>query len=96
MSSTILGLAAASLSSLLIAVLCSEDPKRRRITGRNGGMAPRWRRLVASLATLPGLWCALQGDASTFLIWLGGAALAGWAAAASAGRVSRIDADRTS
>ena len=41
-------------------------------------VAKSYRRLLAAAACLPGLVCALAGDASAFLIWLGGSAVAGW------------------
>ena len=75
-------LVALLLSAVPILLLCVGDPKRRRTTGqKNGGMAPAPRRWLLAAACLPGSACALVGDAASFLMWLGGCALWGWALA---------------
>ncbi|CAN5198079.1 hypothetical protein BH10PSE12_BH10PSE12_36430 [soil metagenome] len=75
-------LIAIALSAILIVILCVGDPKRRRAagrTGRNGpAQSPELRRILAAAACLPGLYCALTGDAAAFLIWLGGCGVIGW------------------
>jgi hypothetical protein len=74
---------AITLSAMPILALCLGDPKRRRALGhKSPGMAPGRRRLLAATACLPGLVCALLGDAAAFLMWLGGCALLGWGVAA--------------
>jgi hypothetical protein len=70
---------AIAFSLAVIIPLCRGDPKRRRSARLQGeGMGTRARRMLAAIACLPGLVCALAGDASAFLIWLGGTAVAGW------------------
>lgn len=80
---SVVALVAIALSAILIIILCVGDPKRRRAagrTGRNAGPAqsPKLRRILAAAACLPGLYCALTGDAAAFLIWLGGCGVIGW------------------
>lgn len=78
-----LALTALALSAIPILVLCIGDPKRRRAAGGGeGGMASGRRRMFAAAACIPGIACALLGDAAAFLMWLGGCALVGWALAA--------------
>lgn len=78
-----LALIALALSAIAIVALCSGDPKRRRTVGEgNGGMAAVQRRSLALAACMPGLLCAVLGDAAAFLMWLGGCALVGWGCAA--------------
>lgn len=73
---------ALALSAIPIVMLCVGDPKRRRaIGGKGGGMASPQRRLLVMIACIPGVICALLGDAAAFLMWLGGCALIGWALA---------------
>jgi len=77
-----LALASIVFSWALIIALCLGDPKRRRAQRLgSGGQSAAIRRGMAASACLPGLLCALLGDASAFLIWLGGSGLAGWATA---------------
>lgn len=72
-------LLAIAFSSAIILWLGRGDPKRRRTARLPGeGQSVRTRRLLAALACLPGLYCALTGDAAAFMIWLGGCAVAGW------------------
>ena len=67
-----LTLLALVLSAIAILALCSGDPKRRRTAGDGArGMATGQRRLLAVLACIPGLVCALLGEAAVFLMWLG-------------------------
>jgi len=76
---TMLTLAAIAFSTVIIVMLCRGDPKRRRSARLAGdGHATQTRRLLAAAACLPGLACALSGDAAAFLIWLGACAAAGW------------------
>jgi hypothetical protein len=76
-------LSALLVSAALIVLLCLGDPKRRRVAGMNAGsMSSTKRRLLVGAICLPGLACALHGDAAAFLVWLGGTVLAGWIAAA--------------
>lgn len=86
-------LAATIVSALPILLLCIGDPKRRRTAGKgSGGMSVIRRRVLATLACVPGIACALSGDAAAFLMWLGGCALVGWGAAvglSSRGHASR-------
>jgi hypothetical protein len=86
MTSLMLALAAASLSTICILLLCAGDPKRRRVSGSGGGLSQGHRRLLSGGACLPGVWCALQGDGAALLVWLGACALAGWLAAAGSSR----------
>jgi hypothetical protein len=75
------------LSSILIVILCMGDPKRRR-AARNGGAGRgkdrsgehdvRLRRILATSASLPGIYLGLAGDASAFLTWLGACGVVGW------------------
>lgn len=75
----ILPLASILVSTSLIILLCSGDPKRRRTARLPGeGLSVPVRRLLAALACLPGIGWALFGDAAALLIWLGGVAVAGW------------------
>lgn len=76
---SLLILASLATSSALIALLCLNDPKRRRALGLPG--APNnsaRRRLMVCAAILPGLILAIAGDAAAFLLWLGGCAVTGW------------------
>lgn len=74
-----LALLATAISTLLLAALCFGDPKRNRASGaREGGQTSRTRQLLTAAACVPGLICALAGDASALLIWLGGCAVTGW------------------
>jgi len=68
-----------AISTAIIILLGWGDPKRRRTARLPGdGQSVRVRRLLAAAACLPGLYCALTGDAAAFLIWLGGCGVAGW------------------
>lgn len=73
--------AALLLSAIPIILLCMGDPKRLRAADRKGGgMTPSRRRTLAALACVPGIACAIGGDAAAFFMWLGGCAMIGWAA----------------
>ena len=75
----IVPLASIAVSGILILLLCIGDPKRRRTAGVDGReMSVATRRLLAAFACLPGLLCALMGDAAAFMIWLGGCGVIGW------------------
>lgn len=82
MSVVAVALAALAWSAVPIGLLCIRDPKRRRAAGDGSGAATTTRRLLAVAACLPGLACILLGDAAALMMWLGGCALLGWAAAA--------------
>lgn len=70
------------LSTFAILALCLGDPKRRRASGSGqGSMAARQRWLLVAITCIPGLACAILGDAAAFLMWLGGCALIGWSLA---------------
>lgn len=70
---------AIAFSTAIIAILGRGDPKRRRTSRLSGeGQSVRTRRVLAAFACLPGLACALTGDAAAFFIWLGGCGVAGW------------------
>lgn len=85
-------IAAIAFSAILIILLCRGDPKRRRTAGLPGHeMRPSLRRLLAGLACLPGLLCAVLGDSAAFMIWLGGCGVIGWFVALSFGQ-TRQDA----
>jgi hypothetical protein len=75
-----LGLGGALLSAACIALLAALDPKRR-------GADSTWRgtrRMLAIAAFMPGIALGLAGRWSDFLIWVGAAAIFGWAIAALA------------
>lgn len=77
-----LGLSGALASAICIALLAALDP-RRRATDH----APRAaRRLLVLAACLPGIALGAIGHWSDFLIWIGAAAILGWAIAALANR----------
>lgn len=66
-------------STVLITVLCAQDPKRRRSAGTRGRVQDKGqRRALAAALCLPGLVFALRGDAAAFMMWLGGTAVIGW------------------
>lgn len=78
---SLLTLVALALSAIPILLLCMGDPKRLRAANRkDGGMATSRRRILGSLACVPGIACMLSGDAAAFFMWLGGCAMIGWAA----------------
>ncbi|ATE66690.1 hypothetical protein [Rhizorhabdus dicambivorans] len=86
----LLPIAAIAFSAVMIVLLGRGDPKRRRATGRHDGEMPvRLRRLLAAAACLPGLACALLGDAAAFMLWLGGAAVLGWFVALGLGQAGQ-------
>lgn len=67
------------VSVALIALLWRGDPKRRRTAGLRGiGHGPVKRRALAAMALLPGIGLATTGDSSSFLVWFGACAVAGW------------------
>ncbi len=78
----LLALVATGMSALALLALCIGDPKRKRATGmREAGQAKWLRQTLTAAACLPGLICALTGDAAAFLIWLGGCVVIGWSMA---------------
>ena len=77
-----LGLSGALASAACIGLLAAADPKRRGV----GLARPGLRRLLIAAAFMPGLALAIAGRWSDFLIWIGAAAILGWAVAALANR----------
>jgi hypothetical protein len=82
----LLGLGCAFLSAGFIAVLAATDPKRRGSGGRVVVALPRWLLWLATFA--PGVALGVAGRWSDVLIWVGAAALLGWAVAAIASKVA--------
>jgi len=82
MTTILLAIAALILSAVPLAMLCTGDPKRRRAAGAKDAMTSAQRWLLVGLACLPGLLCAVIGDAAAFIMWLGGSGVIGWATAA--------------
>ena len=80
------GLGCAFLSAGFIAVLAASDPKRRGSAGRTAPVAPRWLLWLATFA--PGVPLGVIGRWSDVLIWVGAAALLGWAIAAVVGNIA--------
>ena len=64
-----------------LALLGRTDPKRRRVLGRPANEGPVLRRLAVAAAVIPGAVLLGTGQGAAFLIWLGGATVAGWAVA---------------
>jgi hypothetical protein len=75
-----LGLGCALLSAAGVALLAATDPRRRRDARR--AARPAMRRLVLLAIFVPGIALGLAGRWSDFLIWIGAAAILGWAIAA--------------
>ena len=73
-----LGLSGALVSAACIAVLAAVDPKRRGVARAR----PSLRRLLIAAIFMPGLALGVAGRWSDFLIWVGAAAIFGWAIAA--------------
>jgi hypothetical protein len=80
-----LGLSGALVSAACIARLAAVDPKRRGVVLARRGS--RWWLVVASF--MPGLALGIVGRWSDFLIWIGAAAILGWAIAALANMRSK-------
>jgi hypothetical protein len=77
-----LGLSGALVSAACIALLAALDSKRRGA----GPARPGLRRLLIAATFMPGLALGFAGRWSDFLIWVGAAAIFGWAIAALASR----------
>jgi hypothetical protein len=75
-----LGLSGALASAACIALLAVADPKRRGVVLARPGL----RRWLVVATFMPGLALGLAGRWSDFLIWVGAAAILGWAIAALA------------
>lgn len=75
-----LGLGFALLSAAGVAILAAIDPKRRRDGRRAARPGLRW--LLTLLIFVPGAALAFAGRWIDFLIWIGAAAIFGWAIAA--------------
>ena len=76
------GFFGALISAACIALLAAVDPRRRGEAATRSGV--RWLLLLVTL--LPGLALGIAGRWSDFLIWIGAAAIFGWAIAALANR----------
>ena len=75
-----LGLSGALASAVCITLLAALDPRRRGVVLARPGL----RRLLLVATFLPGLMLGVAGRWSDFLIWVGAAAIFGWAIAALA------------
>jgi MFS family permease len=75
-----LGLGCAVLSAAGVAILAAIDPKRRRDARRSAWSNTR--RLVTLGLFAPGIVLGFAGLWVEFLIWVGAAAVLGWAIAA--------------
>jgi hypothetical protein len=75
-----LGLSGALVSAACIALLAAADPKRRGA----GPARPGLRQFLVLATFMPGLALGIAGRWSDFLIWIGAAAILGWAIAALA------------
>ena len=75
-----LGLGCALLSAAGVAILAAIDPKRRHDSRRAARSAMRW--LLVLAIFIPGVALGLAGRWSDFLLWIGAAAVLGWAIAA--------------
>lgn len=75
-----LGLSGALASAACIAFLAAGDPRRRGVVLVRPGL----RRLLVAAAFMPGLALGAAGRWSDFLVWVGAAAIFGWAIAALA------------
>jgi hypothetical protein len=75
-----LGLLGALVSAACIALLAAADLKRRNVALARPGL----RRLLIAATFMPGLALGLAGRWSDFLIWIGAAAILGWAITALA------------
>jgi hypothetical protein len=84
-----LGLGCALLSAAIVAILAVIDPKRRRSMDR--GARSGLRRLLALAVFVPGIALGCAGRWNDFLVWVGAAAIFGWAIAALANVRSRAD-----
>lgn len=80
-----LGLCCALVSAIAIALLAKIDPKRRGRPRQQTGL----RRALSLAIFVPGLMLGLIGRWSDFFVWIGAAALLGWAIAAAANTVHR-------
>lgn len=78
---TLLTLAAILFSASVVLLLGLGDPKRRRSARAGAGHSAILRQLLSLLALLPGMAFLVHSDAAAFLLWLGGAAVAGWVVA---------------
>ena len=87
MSVGLAGLGWALFSAAGIAILAATDPKRRRRSHDAARSAIRLLLLMAVLA--PGAALGVAGRWSDFLIWIGAAAVFGWAVAAVSNTWSR-------
>jgi len=77
-----LGFGCALLSAIGIAILAMIDPKRRHDERSAARPGLRW--LLTLSIFIPGVALAFAGRWTDFLIWIGAAAIFGWAIAALA------------
>ena len=77
-----LGFGCAILSTVGVIILATVDPKRRRAARRAAHSRVRW--LLGFAIFIPGIALGFAGRWSDFLVWIGAAALLGWAVAALA------------
>ena len=75
-----LGFGCALLSTVGVVILAALDPKRRRSARRAAHARVRW--LLGFAIFIPGIALGLAGRWSDFLVWIGAAAMLGWAVAA--------------
>jgi hypothetical protein len=75
-----LGFVCAFASAAAIAALAASDPKRRRARRGQTNSTTRWTLLLATL--IPGITLAAAGRWTDVLVWVGAAAVLGWAIAA--------------
>ena len=80
MNATLLGLLSALTSAACLAFLAASDS--RRLAGRRSALNHA-RRLAIAIALLPGALLAVTGRGVAFMIWIGTAAVLGWAIAAA-------------
>ena len=75
----LISLSAFAFTLLMLWLLGATDPKRSRLSAGNWDAPSRLPRgLLTLLAILPGVLLLLSGQTAAFLIWLGGASVAGW------------------
>ncbi len=80
MSASVFALLGAALTTLLLGLLASYDPKRLRVNRRRDGpaMSTGMRRTLGVGALVPGIVLAFGAYWSAFLMWLGLSCIAGW------------------
>lgn len=85
-------LVAIGFTTIIIAYLCLNDPKRRRAAQDKRGVGKSsLRRMLAIALCLPGVFLICVGDVAGFLNWLGGCAIVGWLVTLSFGAFSTTE-----